>query len=106
MKYIYTILLVVLISFSFIRSQVPNGGFENWTGGEPDFWITNNDDTLIVITYIDGKVELRKENGSLVRTIVSSKAKRARFQGSDIAVSMENGKIELRKENGSLIRTM
>ena len=50
MKYIYTIILVVLISFSFIRSQVPNGGFENWTTGEPDFWITNNDDTLITIS--------------------------------------------------------
>jgi hypothetical protein len=50
MKYIYTILLVVLISFSFIRSQVPNGGFENWTSGEPDFWTTNNADTLITIT--------------------------------------------------------
>ena len=50
MKYIYTILLVVLISFSFIRSQVPNGGFENWTAGEPDFWTTNNDDTLITIS--------------------------------------------------------
>ncbi len=50
MKYVYTILLVLLISFAFIRSQVPNGGFENWTAGEPDFWFTNNDDTLITIT--------------------------------------------------------
>ena len=50
MKYIYTILLVVLISFSFIRSQVPNGGFENWTTGEPDFWTTNNSDPYFTIT--------------------------------------------------------
>ena len=50
MKYIYTILLVVLISFSFIRSQVPNGGFENWTAGEPDFWTTNNSDPYFTIT--------------------------------------------------------
>lgn len=66
----------------------------------------NNNETLIVITYLDGKVELRKENGSYVRTIVSSKAKRARFQGSDIAVTLDSGKIELRKENGSYIRTI
>ena len=50
MKYIYTILLVVLISFSFIRSQVPNGGFENWTAGEPDFWTTNNSDPYFTVT--------------------------------------------------------
>ena len=50
MKYIYTILLVVLISFSFIRSQVPNGGFENWTTSEPDFWTTNNSDPYFTVT--------------------------------------------------------
>ena len=50
MKYIYTILLVILISFSFIRSQVPNGGFENWTGGEPDSWTSNNSDPYFTIT--------------------------------------------------------
>lgn len=50
MKYIYTILLAVLISFSFIRSQVPNGGFENWTDGEPDFWTTNNSDPYFTVT--------------------------------------------------------
>ncbi len=35
-----------LIVFMFIGTmtfaQVPNGGFENWTGTEPDNWITNN----------------------------------------------------------------
>ena len=50
MKYIYTTLLVLLFAFSVIKSQVPNGGFENWTDGEPDFWTTNNADTLITIT--------------------------------------------------------
>jgi len=49
-KYIYTLLLTLLISFSLLRSQVPNEGFENWTDGEPDFWTTNNADTLITIT--------------------------------------------------------
>jgi hypothetical protein len=50
MKLIYTILLVFLIPFSFLRSQVPNGGFENWTAGEPDFWTTNNSDPYFTIT--------------------------------------------------------
>ncbi len=50
MKFIYTILLVLLISFSFIKSQVPNGGFENWTTGEPDFWTTNNSDPYFTVT--------------------------------------------------------
>ena len=66
----------------------------------------NNDDALVLVLYEGGKVELRKENGSYVRTIVSSKATRVRFQGVDIAITLENGKIELRKENGSYIRTI
>ncbi|MEO8233151.1 MAG: T9SS type A sorting domain-containing protein [Ignavibacteriota bacterium] len=50
MKYVYTLLFAILLAFSLIKAQVPNGGFENWTAGEPDFWTTNNDDTLITIT--------------------------------------------------------
>jgi len=50
MKFIYTILLVLLVCFSFLRAQVPNEGFENWTAGEPDFWTTNNSDPDITIT--------------------------------------------------------
>lgn len=40
MKHIYTILLVVLISFSFIRSQIPNEGFENWASRDLVEWST------------------------------------------------------------------
>lgn len=33
----------VLVLFSaMLFSQIPNAGFENWTGGEPDGWITSN----------------------------------------------------------------
>jgi len=60
----------------------------------------------VVVTFKNGKVELRKENGNFVRTIVMSKATRARFQSSDIAITLDNGKIELRKENGNFIRTI
>ncbi len=50
MKYIYALLFAILLAFSLIRAQVPNGGFENWSAGEPDFWTTNNADTLVTIT--------------------------------------------------------
>lgn len=50
MKYLYTLLFVILFAFSLIKAQVPNSGFENWTAGEPDFWTTNNFDTLVTIT--------------------------------------------------------
>ncbi len=32
--------LLFLVTQAF--SQVPNGGFEQWTNGEPDGWYTNN----------------------------------------------------------------
>ena len=60
----------------------------------------------MLVKITNGKVELRKENGALVRTIVISHAVKARFNNSDIAITLDNGKMELRKENGALIRTM
>lgn len=53
-----------------------------------------------------GKVEIRKDNGTLVRTIGTGNATGARWNGSDIAITIANGKTELRKENGTLIRTI
>ncbi len=40
-KYLYSSLFI-LISYSFSFAQVPNGGFETWTAGSPDGWLTNN----------------------------------------------------------------
>ena len=40
MKYIYTFLFVLVFSFSFIRSQIPNAGFENWANSDPVGWLT------------------------------------------------------------------
>lgn len=59
-----------------------------------------------ILKVISGKVEIRKENGTLLRTIGNGDATGARWSGKDIAVSTNKGKVELRKENGSLIRTM
>lgn len=36
-------LSIAIISISFTaRAQIPNAGFEQWTGGEPNGWRTNN----------------------------------------------------------------
>lgn len=58
----------------------------------------------MLLKIVNGKVELRKDNGLLVRPICLKGAVNAKFSGQDIALELENGKIELRKENGLLIR--
>ena len=59
-----------------------------------------------IVKLNKGKVELRKESGSLIRTITSSGAKSGRFNSENLVISLTNGKTELRKESGSLIRTL
>ena len=36
------LLLILLVSFSFAQNPIPNAGFENWTAGIPDDWLTLN----------------------------------------------------------------
>ena len=36
------VILMLLVGIIPILAQIPNAGFENWTSGEPDGWITNN----------------------------------------------------------------
>jgi len=43
----------------------------------------NGDQSLVAITTIHAKVEMRKENGSLVRTIGNAYASNARWHGTD-----------------------
>ncbi len=40
-KYFYFIFGIFLL-ISITNAQIPNAGFENWTGDEPDDWLTNN----------------------------------------------------------------
>jgi len=35
-------LLFLFSSSSFLFAQIPNAGFENWTNGNPDDWVTDN----------------------------------------------------------------
>ncbi|MCU0343792.1 MAG: T9SS type A sorting domain-containing protein [Ignavibacterium sp.] len=50
MKLFLVYISIVLIFSSSLLAQVPNGGFENWTAGEPDLWVTNNSDPYYTIT--------------------------------------------------------
>ena len=61
-----------------------------------------------IVKVTNGKVELRKDSDSLIRTIVSSGAIDADINndGSLILVNTANGKVELRKDSASLIRTI
>ena len=56
----------------------------------------------------NGKVELRKDNGSLIRTIGSGDAINADINndGTLIVVTTVKGKVELRKDNGLLERVI
>lgn len=61
-----------------------------------------------ILQIKSGKVEIRKDNGSLIRTIGNGDAVSAdiNVDQSLIAITTVNGKVEIRKENGSLIRTI
>ncbi len=50
MRYIYISAFVFLCSLNFLNAQIPNAGFEDWTSGEPNNWLTNNADPYITVT--------------------------------------------------------
>ena len=37
-----SVLVLIMISLSIAQNPIPNPGFEDWTGGNPDSWITSN----------------------------------------------------------------
>ncbi len=61
-----------------------------------------------ILKLVNGKLELRKDSGSLVRTLASSGVIDADLNNSGtlVLITTDKGKIELRKESGSLIRTI
>jgi uncharacterized cupin superfamily protein len=61
-----------------------------------------------ILKIVNGKVEIRKDNGSLVRTIGNGDAINADFNTDQslIAITTQKGKVEIRKESGSLVRTI
>ncbi|MCI0707586.1 MAG: T9SS type A sorting domain-containing protein [Ignavibacteriae bacterium] len=42
------ILAVLVFGCSYCWAQIPNPGFEQWTSGEPDGWLTNNAQGVVV----------------------------------------------------------
>lgn len=67
-----------------------------------------NDEGLVLITYDDGRVEIKEENGRYIRTLRSMSDGRvvcARWNDEDIAMRLIDGRTELRKEDGAYIRT-
>ena len=50
MKKIYNFIVIYFYFCSWVLAQIPNSGFENWTSGEPNGWITNNSSPYITVT--------------------------------------------------------
>ncbi len=40
--YCLALVLILILAISPAYGQIPNAGFENWTNGNPDNWLTNN----------------------------------------------------------------
>ncbi len=61
-----------------------------------------------ILIIKSGKVEIRKDNGSLIRTLGNGDAVMADFNGDQslVVITTVKGKVEIRKENGSLVRTI
>jgi hypothetical protein len=61
-----------------------------------------------ILQIKSGKVEIRKENGSLIRTIGHGDAIAANFNSDQslVLITTVKGTVEIRKENGSLLRTI
>ena len=64
--------------------------------------------TMNIIKLNNGKVELRKDNGSLIRIIGNGDAISADINSDQslVVVTTVKGKVEVRKENGALIRVI
>ena len=61
-----------------------------------------------ILQIKNGKVEIRKDNGSMVRIIGNGDAISADIKGDQtlIAITTIKGKVEIRKDNGSLVRNI
>jgi len=61
-----------------------------------------------IIKINNGKVKLRKDNGSLIRNIGNGDAVSADINSDQslVVITTVKGKVEIRKENGSLVRTI
>ena len=65
-------------------------------------------EVMNILQIKNHKVEIRKDNGSLIRTIGNGDAVSADFNNDQslVVITTLKGKVEIRKENGSLVRTI
>ena len=61
-----------------------------------------------ILKIDSGKLEIRTDRGSYVRTICSKDVIDAYFNEDEslVVITYNNGKVELRKENASYVRTI
>lgn len=66
------------------------------------------DKPMNILKINNGKVEIRKDNGALVRTIGNGDAIAADFNRDQtlVVITTVKGKVEIRKENGALVRSI
>lgn len=59
-----------------------------------------------ILQIKNGKVEIRKDNGLLIRVIVNGDAVYADFNSNQslVVITTIKGKVQIRKDNGSLVR--
>lgn len=66
----------------------------------------NNEQTMVLLTLSNGKVELRKYLDSLVKTYNASAIDTRWYKNEEVLIYKTNGKILHRKFNGTLIRVL
>jgi hypothetical protein len=64
--------------------------------------------SMYILKIENGKLELRKNTGSYVRTLVSKGVVSAQLNAGQtlVLVTLIDGKVELRKDTGSYVRTL
>jgi len=96
-NYIFVILFNIFENIKTRESRKPNR-----------VGTTKNYKTMNILKIVNGKLELRKPNGALIRILQSSGVINAdiRTDGSLIAITTDKGQVVLRKESGTLVRTI
>ena len=61
------------------------------------------DENMILVTRVNGMVDLVDSFGAIIRNITDG-ATLARFNGSELAVTKANGTIEIRAISGAMLR--
>ena len=92
MRLIYTSILLALLSYSLIFSQIPNAGFETWVNNDPEGWTT--------FDFLGDAVTQSSESHS------GSSAARMQiidFFGSPLPPVLVSGQFSVSERFGSLI---